>query len=111
MTVFCNVHHAPFKEGVTRWCKRSSPGDRCEVDKSTLPPRRLPMTALFMLGSRADHPGWLAFLMQAKREGFGIDQPGDHDLSEERWREMAETRMSVLVHAFDMEHSGGDDRS
>ena len=27
----CRVHRAPFKEGVTRWCKRSNPGDTCEV--------------------------------------------------------------------------------
>ena len=100
--VWCNVHHAPFKDGVTRWCKKSNPSDRCEVDKTSLPPRRLPVEALFMLGSRVDAPGWLAFLLQAKREGFGIDQPGDHDMDEERWQEIATIRVRVLVRAFDM---------
>lgn len=106
MTVWCNVHHAPFKEGVTRWCKRSNPGDTCEVDKSSLPPRRLPTEALLMLGSLADKPGAVTFLLRAKQEGFGIDQPGDHDLSDERWQEVANARVRALVMSFDMTANG-----
>lgn len=104
--VWCNTHHAPFKDGVTRWCKKSNPGDHCEVDQSSLPPRRLPMTALFMLGKNAEQPGWLAFLIKAKEQGFGIDQPGDHDLSEEQWTNVAMVRVSSLAAAFEATHSG-----
>lgn len=99
--IWCRVHRSTFKNASSRWCKASNPNDVCEVDKATLPPRMLPPVALLMLGSRADHPGWLEFLLQAKREGFGIDQPGDHDLTDEQWRDIAEIRVSVLVSAFD----------
>lgn len=97
----CRVHDAPFKEGVTRWCKKSDPSDTCEIDTTSLPPRQLPVTALLMLGHKAEEPGWLIFLLEAKRQGFGLDQPGDHDLSEERWQEIALARVSALARAFE----------
>lgn len=85
---------------------KQSANGRPPDDKSTLPPRRLPATALFMLGSRADQPGWVSFLLRAKAEGFSLDQPGDHDLSDEGWREVAETRISALCMAFDHAANG-----
>lgn len=103
----CRIHNAPFKEGVTRWCRKSNPADTCEIDPSSLPPRQLPVAALFMLGSKADEPGWLAFLISAKQQGFGFNQPNDHDLSEERWQEVALARVSVLVRAFEQATANG----
>ncbi len=99
--IWCNVHHSTFKTPTSRWCKKSNPHDVCEVDKSTLPPRQLPMKALFLLGSRADRPGWLSFLQHAQREGYVLDHPTDHDLTDEEWEDMAEMRLTVLVRAFD----------
>lgn len=106
MTRRCALHDAPFKNDTARWCKGSNPGDTCdsvEVIDDPFPhyPRMLPLAALLMLSSRVNHPGWLEFLITAQRMGFGIDQPGDHDLSEEDWREMSLRRVSILVASFD----------
>lgn len=101
----CKVHNAPFKTNTSRWCKGSNPTDVCEAAPAPSEPeapRMLPPTAMFMLGSRADVPGWISFLSIAQDEGFGFHQPGDNDLDEERWKEIAEIRMSALVSAFDM---------
>jgi hypothetical protein len=72
------------------------------VDTTSLPPRQLPVTALLILGAKAEEPGWLIFLMEAKKQGFGLDQAGDHDLSEDRWRDVAVARVSALARAFDL---------
>jgi hypothetical protein len=98
--VWCNVHHAPFKDGVTRWCKKSNPGDTCEVDKSNLPPRMPPARVLLRLGSYADQPGFAQFLADAQAIGFGLAQPGDHDMDDERWAEVSDLRVRALIASF-----------
>lgn len=109
MNDICSTHNAPFKNDVALWCKKSEPKDECvRVAPSE---RRPPLMAILMLGSRASVPGWLTFLQIANAEGYGINQPGDENLSDEDWEAMAELRVNVLVSAFDTlieEHAAGE---
>lgn len=114
MTRRCALHNAAFKNDTARWCKGSNPNDTCdpvEVTDNPLPhhPRMLPATALMMLGSRASQPGWLEFLLIAKQEGFGLDQPGDDELSDARWQEVALSRVMALTLSFDRMMGMNDD--
>jgi len=68
-------------------------------------PRRPPAQVLFMLGSMAQEPGFLQFLLDARDAGFGLDQPGDHDMTAERWAEVSDLRVRALIASFRRAHS------
>lgn len=70
-------------------------------------PRPLPTAALLTLGHYGRQPGFLSFAQEAAEAGFGISQPGDRDLPEERWIEIATNRVNAICMAFKryQEHS------
>lgn len=63
-------------------------------------PRTPSMTALMIIGRYAGEPGWLTFLKQAQAAGFGLNQPGDEDLDDERWEQVSTLRATALASAY-----------
>lgn len=64
-------------------------------------PRMPAPQAILILGSYADKPGFVQFLLDAKELGFGLEQPGDKDLDEEKWKEISTNRVRALCMSYD----------
>lgn len=72
-------------------------------------PRMLPASAVLLLGVYGCRPGFIVFARECADAGFGLAQPGDDALSEERWDEVANHRVTALTLAFDRRSFDGQD--
>ena len=59
-----------------------------------------PVQSIIELGLHASEPGFVQFLLDARDDGFDVNQPGDDDLSDEEWNEISAMRVRVLVSAW-----------
>lgn len=82
----------------------------------SVPTKRVPpIEAVLPLGRYATEPGFAAFLLGCAADGFGLDQPGDDDLTEVEWKEAVTTRVRILCGAWvmyrDRENTTGSEPS